>query len=147
MTKTLYKNLISFILMCAIVVSCCVALLAVTDSFNDGIMGASLTATKHWYGDEIYARTSDQIDTHTCTQDGDGSDYSTVLRVFVVYKTTYLGEDDILSEGVREHDTNLVEVEIQPGFGKDLYHVSSEHWATLACESESSHCYFSLDVE
>ena len=141
MTNTLFKNFISFILTCVIIVSLGVVFLAATSSYTDSVMGAVLRAEEHFLGDIAYAKTSDIIDTHTCSQDGDASDYSTILRVHLRCEYEDGGEDLVFIDTVREDDTNLVEIEFKPGFGNDLKYATSEHRAQLTCEGVSSYKY------
>ena len=134
MTKKLIKNLISLTLMCTIVVSLCVALLAA--GYNNNVIGASLNL-ETLFNDSVTGSTSDQLPTHTCIEDGvrDDIDPWSYLELNIICynsKGVRIGGDFFAI-----YNDNYLTGTVEFGLFSGLEWAQSTHKVEIYCENVS----------
>lgn len=141
MYKKLIKNIISFILICTLTLSMCVAFFAASDSFSDHIILARLSVDKTANGGDFYTLTWDYLNEHSCTLTEEEPAYDSLLRVKafchvnigdtnqdgIIETTVIPKESSVRNETVLEYMDSVSNV--------DLDHIVSQHEVHLYCES------------
>lgn len=145
MKKKLIKNMVTFALMCTIVVSLCVALYAAgTSPYFGEIMVATLDANNGFLHDSFSAYTRDDLNVHNCSLSFDiEPKYDPLIRMYVI---CYMDIGDTDDDGDTDYELQTYSCREKKSsytisdtfsLGRKLDHVLSEHRLNLYCEGRS----------
>ena len=137
--------MVTFVLMCTIVVSLCVALYAAgTSPYFGEIMVATLDANNGFLHDSFSAYTRDDLNVHNCSLSFDiEPKYDPLIRMYVI---CYIDIGDTDGDGETDYELqtfscrekqSLYTISHTFAIGTKLDHVLSEHRLNLYCEGKS----------